>query len=400
MRRFAVLITLFIFAVVLWGMASPAAGQQPTATTVPLNPGGVGDESADTSLVTPFPVNQASAPGFQYGIEVFLPGQDTDTVVEHLDELGVMWVKHTINWANVEGTRGNVDFDRLDAIVEPLDEAGLNILLTVTNAPNWSRSTDAENGPPIQNSEYARFVGQLAERYSGRVDAYEIWTEPNLRREWSGKSLGGEHYVALLRLAYNAIKENDPSASVISAGLAPTQTNDGTNAIDDRIFLQQMYDAGVADFVDAIGVHPNGWANPPDSVCCRNNRPSVANWDDQEAFFFLETLTAYREIMNANGDSGNFLWATSFGWGAVETEEEVVNPSFGWIIYTNQQEQSQYTVRAFQLGRDLSYVGPMFLDNLNACGALGGGRLACSQSLLDGDGNPRPVFDALADATP
>jgi hypothetical protein len=287
----------------------------------------------------------------------------------------------------------------MDARVKPFIDSGSHVLLTLTAAPAWARSTTVEQGPPIMNQDFANFAGQVAAHYSRNVRAYEIWTEPNVRREWNGKPLSAADYVNLLALAYNAIKLADSSALVVTAGLAPTAENDGVNAIDDRQFLRGMYAAGAADFSDAIGAQPGGWANPPDSTCCSNNRPAVPAWDDQSAFFFLETLQNYRQIMNENGDSGTFIWVTGFGWGSTDGIGAPVNPDFGYVVYTDAQEQGQYTVQAFQIGRDLSYVGPMFLSNLDGCTALGEGRTECYWSLLDSSGSPRPVFDAVQAAT-
>jgi len=34
------------------------------------------------------------------------------------------------------------------------------------------------NGQPRSPQEYANFAGQVAERYKGKISAYEIWNEP------------------------------------------------------------------------------------------------------------------------------------------------------------------------------------------------------------------------------
>jgi len=359
-----------------------------TSPLAPPNPDG--SATTSTAAVTPIPVNEASAVSFAVGVQAY-----NAEAAAQVGELGADWVNLLVKWSEYETTRGNIDFDKLNTLVNAYDSAGVNILLTVTAAPAWARAITEENGPPNVNADYAAFVGAVAENFAGVVDAYEIWHEPNLRREWNGKPLGAAGYVDLLKLAYNAIKLQDPAAIIVTAGLAPTATNDGVNAIDDRRFLEGMYTAGVASFSDAIGVHPRGWANPADSTCCQNNRPTVLGWDDQKAFFFLDTLRDYRQIMNRNNDSGTFLWVTSFGWGTADEHEGAVNPDFGYVTYTDLNEQAQYTVRAFQLGRDLTYVGPMFVSNLNACQVLGADQIDCWWSLLDAAGEPRPVFNAV-----
>jgi hypothetical protein len=34
---------------------------------------------------------------------------------------------------------------------------------------------------------FGEFCGAMAERYRGRIGAYEVWNEPNLAREWGNE---------------------------------------------------------------------------------------------------------------------------------------------------------------------------------------------------------------------
>jgi hypothetical protein len=303
------------------------------------------------------------------------------------------WVEQRIDWALYEPSAGNINWDPIDDMVNAMDGAGLNILLSVSSAPGWARDSDQESGPPTDYQTYANFIGELAARYKGQVDAYEIWSEQNLRREWNTtRGISAASYVEMLRLAYASIKAADPAAIVVTGGLAPTGFNDGVNAIDDRVYLRQMYEAGVADWSDAIGAHPNGWANPPDSTCCQNNRPAVPAWDDHPSFFFKETLQDYREIMVQNGDSGTYIWPTEFGWGSNDGLNIQPVQDLAFVTYTSLDEQAQYVVRGYQLGREMGYIGPMFLWNLNFCSVVGVTGEQCLWSLLDPADNPRPAY--------
>lgn len=380
-------------------VAAPVATVTPVPTLGGPAPTAVGPQPTAVPPVATLP-NQAGNVGFAYGVQVHLPNQDMTGVMAAATNLGVTWVKEQIEWSLYEATPGNINWTPLDEMVDAMDNAGVNILLNITSAPGWARDSDQEKGPPQDYNTFANFVGQVAERYKGRVDAYEIWHEPNLRREWNtpnGRSAAA--YVELLKLAYTAIKLADPEAVVVSAGLGPTGLNDNVNAVDDRVFLRQMYAAGVADWSDAIGVHPKGWANPADSVCCRNNRPAVSGWDDHPSFFFKQTLEDYRAIMVQNGDSRTYLWATEFGWGSNDGlgVEPADMANFGFVTFTSQDEQAQYILRAFQVGRESNYVGPMFLWNLNFCQAAGVTDTQCFWSMLDPTGNPRAPYLALQD---
>ncbi len=333
--------------------------------------------------------------GFDYGIEAFLVDQEIDPLVADIKDIGMRWVKQTINWRDFEPVKGEIDFATLDEIVEGLNNAGIRILMTITAAPAWARSSNVENGPPDQFSDYADFASALASRYAGKVQAYEIWNEPNLRREWNSAvhSIGAASYYGLLQATYTAIKTGDPNALIISAGLAPTGFNDGVNAIDDRLFLRNLYRLGLSGVSDAIGAHPLGWANPPDAVCCVAP-VGVETHFENPSFYFLNTLNDYRQIMVEANDGSTPIWVTKFGWG---TSEDTAPPSANnvFLTYTSLGEQAIYVPRGFERGAELGFVGPMFVDNLNGC-ALNNAE-ACAYSFIGPDGQPRPVYEAVSD---
>lgn len=341
--------------------------------------------------------------GFDLGVEAFTTGQDLNAVATSIEQLGMGWVKQTINWRDVEPVRGQIDFDTLDEIVNRFASSNLKILFTVTTAPAWARSYILENGPSDSLTDYGSFVATLARRYAGRVQAYEIWNEPNRRSEWSctespdNPTFCKARYIDLLAIAFANIKAVDPSALVISAGLAPTGYNDGVNAIDDRIFLSGLYVAGLANMSDAIGAHPLGWANPPDSACC-SAPEGVDTHYENASFYFRNTLDDYRKIIVEANDGSTPIWITKFGWG---TSEDTNPPSTNdvFVSYTSLEEQAAYITRAIELGTELGFVGPMFLSNLNGC--QGGSDVeSCYYSLIGPDGTPRPAYLALAGDVP
>ncbi len=367
-------------------------------------PGGTGEPSQPSQPTQPSqpddggeqpPPSDAPNVAFAYGVQVHLPGQNMTGVASSASDLGMNWVKQQIEWKMYEPSRGDINFGTLDQMVNALNAQNLKVLFSVVKAPTWARPTGDEEGPPSNYQDYATFVRALAQRYKGRVHAYEIWNEQNINREWYGVPLSAARYVELLGQAYNAIKAVDPSAIVVSGALAPTGINDGVNAIDDRLYLQQMYAAGLKNYSDAIGAHPNGWANPPNSVCCNNI--SGLTHDDHRSFFFRHTLQDYRQIMLNNGDGSTFIWATEFGWGTNADLGTDPVAGYEFVQFTDLNEQATYITEAFALGRQLNYVGPMFLWNLNFCPVAGPTAEQCYWGLLDPNGNPRPAYNAVRD---
>ena len=378
--------------------AVPFGGATEVPTTeAPLPP-------APTATEAPV-MNNASNEGFGFGLEVDYRGVDAAGLTARVKDLGTAWVKQHVYWKDLEPVKGQIDFTALDAQIAEMNSAGAKIMLTVSRAPEWARGTNVEDGPAADNQDFVNFVTALAQRYKGQVKAWEIWERPNVRREWNGKPISAATYVEMLRLVYGAIKGADPDALVVSAGLASTGFNDGLNAINDRIFLMQGYQAGLAAYSDAIGVQPAGFANPPDSTCCEAS-PGVSGWFNDRSFYFKDTLTDYRKIMVDNQDGSTFLWVTSFGWGAADgivADPTAIDKLNGFVEFTDQNEQAQYTVRALEIGKSLGYIGPMFLSNLNACqssnpNAPASEFASCYYSLLDPAGNARPVYDAVKGA--
>ena len=358
-------------------------------------PGADGSGGDATPNPTPVPASTpSSSSGFGYGIQVHLPGQDMDQVFSTVNDLGMGWVKQQIEWKAYEGSKGNISWSTMDEIVNTASAHNVKLLFSVVKAPAWARNTTEEDGPPTNYQDYWNFVSALAQRYKGKVAAYEIWNEQNLRREWNGGTLSASKYVELLAGAYNAIKAADPSAIVVSGALAPTGWNDGVTAIDDRVYLDAMYAAGLKSYSDAIGAHPNGWANSPTATCCRQES-DVPSHNDHSSFFFRHTLEDYWNIMSKYGDTGTRIWATEFGWGTLDGLGVSAAAGYEFVSYNSEAEQADYTVAAFSQARSYNFVGAMFVWNLNFCPVAGANAEQCYWGILRPDWSHRPAYESL-----
>jgi hypothetical protein len=141
-----------------------------------------------------------------------------------------------------------------------------------------------------------------------------------------------------------------------------------------------MYQSGLANYDVRIGVHPFGWGNPPDIRCC--NKVDGQGWDDQNQFFFLDTLADYRQIMLQYGHRNAKLWSTEFGWGTWDGFAGAAPE--GWMVYNNTAKQADYNLKAFRIGQALGWVDNMFLWNLNFANTttVGNGIEMAAYSLL------------------
>jgi hypothetical protein len=272
-------------------------------------------------------------------------------------------------------------------------------MVSVVKSPDWARpaNTDlSQEGPPADPATYARFVGEMTNRYEGGIQAVEVWNEQNLAREGGGAPMPPASYIALLSAAYKTIKSADSSVIVVSG--APTPAGDVPGAaIDDISYLNAMYAAGLKNVSNAIGVHPSGY-----------NCPATADWQtvtDPSAGFrgpfdnrhhswcFRGTMEGYRAALVANGDGNKLLWPTEFGWAVSSTPQT----NYEYAADNTRAEQAQWIGEAYQQAKQWGWVGPMFLWNLNYAITRPGSEQAAF-SILMPEG-PTPAYQTIAGAS-
>lgn len=394
-----------------------------TSVAVIQSLNGIADPSLillDSAILVPEAKDILVRSGFGFGIQVFVePGRANDLALA-ANELGVGWIKIDVAWAEIETAPDVYSYSALDAMIAAMELAGLKIMLTVFDAPEWSRSSYIENlssqfvdytGPPEDYDDFAAFLANLVTRYAGLVDAYEIWKSPNLVKFWTAPvytrpremtdtgefgipdeiQMGAGYYVPLLELAYRTIKSHDEEAMVIAAGLAPAGYGDNYNAIDTVTFLNNMLAEGAAEFSDAIGAIFSASAVPPTLQCC-DKPPGVDTHYESFLQYFGDLLSLYDETLKEHGVELPIV-VTQLGWGTTDGANLAVpSTGFEWLTYTSEAEQALYVTQAYQIAQNLEFLDSIILYNLNGCAA--GDEEACFFSLEDADGRLRPVFDA------
>jgi hypothetical protein len=339
------------------------------------------------------------------GVQVHIHNEDMPEIIEHLNMLGVGWVKVQVSWKLYQPDPDRYDQERLtelDGLINTAQANDIKVLLSVSKAPEWSRPITDLDGPPLDYALYGEFMAFLGGRYQGRVAAYELWNEPNLQREWSGAPLNASDFVRLVEAGAAGIRATDPQAAIVSGAPAVTGINDGIVAIDDRVYLRAMLESGLVGIVDAVGVHPYGWANPPDTNFA-NPDQSVPSHNDHPSFFFANTIADYTALLDEFEVIAP-LWATEFGWGSFEginNKKGTPQPppaAAPFMANVSEQGQAEYILRAFEIGQELDTLGPMFLWNLNFGPLLGTQFSESGYSLLRPDGSPRPSYFSLQTA--
>lgn len=318
----------------------------PTPTTV------LPTETLVPPTLTPLPTIPAPQPlrmnSPEYGMQAFLwwRPEVASRDMGMIQDAGFGWVKQNIGWRELEGaSKGAYDWSRVDWIVSECNKLQLDLLVRIDHQPKWTGGNYPTNGPPDNYADLGDFLHAMATRYKGRIRAYEIWNEPNLAREWGGRAPNAAQYVALLGEAYRRIKQVDPNAMVVSAGLTPTGTQPPV-AVPDDVYLEQMYQVmgGNSDgYFDVLGVHGAGFKAPPE--LSPDEAASSPDYGGQR-FFCFRRVEDLRRIMERYGDGDKQVAVLEFGW-----TSDPIRPEYAWHR-VEEETKADYFVRAYQWAKE------------------------------------------------
>ncbi len=267
------------------------------STRVPFT---VPSTTSPTPTPTPAPAVVGDVAGFSPGGDFpFLSGTQLDRDLAGIQATGAKWVRIDFPWSVMEPSPGVYDWTHVDRVVGAASARGLKVLALPAYTPAWARpGCGTDKCPPADPDTFARFVAEAGRRFGpDRVQAWELWNEPNIPGFWAPKP-NIDAYATLLAKGAAALKAARPGAYVVSAGLSPAYT-DGTNVspIDS---VKRLYALGAMRNVDAVGIHPYSAKALPLTA-------GTESWNT-----FLQ-MSVVHDVMVANGYGDKQVWGTEFG---------------------------------------------------------------------------------------
>lgn len=248
-------------------------------------------------------------------------------------EMGATTIVEFFPWAYIENTENQYDWASADRIVRHAQNQGLQVIARVGFVPAWARpDIEDQNStlnylPESSYTDFAEFVGDFAARYAGTVNRIIIWNEPNLAFEWGYQPIDPAGYIRLLQAVYPIAHAANPEIEIIAAPLAPTlEPIDSPNGLDDLIYMQQLYEAGLAEFADAIAIHTYGFTDPPET----EPAPDMLNFRRAELLY---------EIINHFETQSKPVYITETGW----------NDHPRWAKAVRPAQRIAYTLDAYRL---------------------------------------------------
>lgn len=206
---------------------------------------------------------------------------------------GIVWEPHNKSWLNngtlndaediVQGKmkwvriwlKANNRTDEMDAMVNLCNEKGLKIIACYNKT-----NPEHELGDDTQQAEQKERLKEWVNRYKSSIHFWEVHNEANLSSFWapdiydssknppevgrgstdpnSPYNAAVKRYVQWLKIAYETIKEQDSTATVILGGISEWIMEDWMN----RFEIEQGY-----KYIDEVAFHP--YASNPDAVVNR-----------------------------------------------------------------------------------------------------------------------------------
>lgn len=235
-----------------------------------------------------------------------------------------------VGWKDLEPTRGNWNFSRLDRYVGMATLTGVDILLPFGVPPAWASARPSEKGPygsgtaaePTNIADWENYVRTVALRYKGRIRHFDVWNEVNEAGFYTGSI---KKLVELTCAAQKVLKSVDSSNMLVS----PSMVGEGR---EPELFGEFLA-AGAARCVDIVGYHFYVPKGEPEALV-----PLVAR---------------VRAVMKKAGVGALPLWNTEFGWWIENSDgypESGVSKSWHRVSET---ELASFIARSLIIGKSL-----------------------------------------------
>lgn len=174
-----------------------------------------------------------------------------------------------VRWDQVNPEPGVYDWSVLDRVVANAEAVGAEeIVYVLGSSPLWaakypSASFDYYYGPgtasvPANLDDWRGWVRAVAERYKGRITAYQPWNEANLQAFfYAGAEDSAVAMADLTKAAEDVLNEVDPAATFTTASSTVIQTKRYTTRSWFPRYVAALKARGVKP--DSISVHLYPW---------------------------------------------------------------------------------------------------------------------------------------------
>lgn len=204
-----------------------------------------------------------------------------------LRELGVTELRTGVSWADYYTEEGKAWYNWLI----PTLAREVNVLPCFLYTPPSIAERPRTSAPPKDKKAYADFLDVFITELGEHFEWVELWNEPNNKVEYDFTlDYGWYKFAEMVGGAAYWCKQR--GKKTLLGGMSPIDPN----------FLHTMYERGVMQYIDAVGIH--GFPDVFDQM-----------WDGWE-----ENIRAVREVM-AQHNGTTELWITEAGFSTWQHDE-------------------------------------------------------------------------------
>jgi len=253
----------------------------------------------------------------------------------HRADNGTAWPKSSfgswrlwdayVQWTHLQPTKETWNFTKLDLDVAMAKINKVSILLPLGLSPQWASSRPNEESgygrgnaaEPTSIEDWRSYVRTVGIRYKNRINAYEIWNEPNDKVFFSGTT---SKLVELTCVAYLTLKAIDASIIVVS----PAYTGE-----ENIGKLEEFLAMGGGKCIDVVSYHLYVTPSPPEAI------PSL--------------VERIRQAMKRQGLEHLPLWNTETGWEIKNTDGTPEGKPSDYWLRVGSEQSAAFVARAFLL---------------------------------------------------
>lgn len=161
-----------------------------------------------------------------------------------IEKMNADWIRQTFRWDNINPEPEVWLYDRFDALMDLADKNDVKVIAVLAYDVGWIHPDGVvkRHISPELSPYYFEYIRRVVERYRGRVDAWEIWNEPNVVY-WKGPN---KDFFTLAAKAATLIKELDMDTPLLV----------GSTFRVDSSFIRGLHEYGAFEYADALSIHP------------------------------------------------------------------------------------------------------------------------------------------------
>jgi len=235
-----------------------------------------------------------SSARFGYGVRLDLTDPDVEEELRRAGALQFDWVAVDFDWAaHVPGPKRQPEMADLLAVSRAADQAGMNVLVSITHAPAWALS--AQGPAPALLADLA---GEILDRDQGSIRALELFPGANTRAGW-GRKPDPAAYFDFFQESSQSIRRDHPEVRLVVGGLLINTNAGEPDDYPGLEFLSGLYSQGLHQRPEIIGLRfPAGSFDPQKA-------------GSKEGFAWRH-YEKVREVMLEHDHRSGLIWMTGF----------------------------------------------------------------------------------------